>query len=574
MRRLLSPVLLSVALAATLAAQGDLMGRAYELERRGDYAAAATAYAEVLRTHPENLSALLGLERALTPLHRIAELAAPAEALLRRDSTSAAAYSIALRGWAAAGRPDSVAAVVRRWARVEPADETPYREWGEVLLSARDLGGAKRAYLTGRERMGDPSALAGELALLAAAENDWEGAAREWAVAIGRYPGYRLSARNALARAPDDARSAVLRALTRGSPAARRLAAELEAQWGDPAAGYALLSDNLPGSNEESVDALRQFLDASRAADGPAAARTRGQALEQIALRSTGAGASRTRLEAARAYADGGDAPAARRMLADLAADGSAPPEMASGATATLVTVLLKEGQVAEAERQLAAFRATLPEETANRLASQVAEGWVRQGNLDRAEAALANDSTVEAIALGGRILLYRGDLKGAATALREAGPFAGSREDATARTTLLALIQPIEADSLPALGAALLSLARGDSALAVRQLEQVADGLPPQAGGAELRLLAGQVEAGRGRAVEAERLLRAASDSTAPATAPAAELALAQLLLSAGRTQEATGQLEHLILAYPGSAVVPQARRLLDIARGAVPES
>jgi predicted Zn-dependent protease len=107
-----------------------------------------------------------------------------------------------------------------------------------------------------------------------------------------------------------------------------------------------------------------------------------------------------------------------------------------------------------------------------------------------------------------------------------------------------------------------------------VRQLEQVADGLPPQAGGAELRLLAGQVEAGRGRAVEAERLLRAASDSTAPATAPAAELALAQLLLSAGRTQEATGQLEHLILAYPGSAVVPQARRLLDIARGAVPES
>jgi hypothetical protein len=574
MKSLLMLAILAAPMAGPLAAQGDEMGRANELERRGDYASAAGIYLGVLAAHPENLSALLGLERALTPLHRVADLAGPAEALLCRDSTNAAAYSIALRGWAAAGRSDSVAAVVRRWARTEPGDETPYREWGEVMLSSQDLSGARRAYLTGRERMGDPSALAGELALLDAAENDWEGAAREWASAIARYPGYRLSARNALARAPDDARPAVLRPLTRGTPAARRLAAELEAQWGDPAAGYALLVDNLPAPNEEAIDALRQFLDASRAADGAAAARARGQALEQIALRSAGAGASRTRLEAARAYADGGDAPAARRMLAQLAADGSAPPEMASGAAATLVTVLLKEGQVAEAERQLGALRSTLPEETANRLAFQVAEGWIRQGNLDRAEAALAADSTVEAMALGGRILLYRGDLKGAAAALRGAGPFAGSREEATARTALLALIQPIEVDSLPPLGAALLSLARGDSATAVQQLTAVAEGLPPQGGGAELRLLAGQVDAGRGQVADAERLFRAASDSTVPATAPAAEFALARLLLSTGRTPEATAQLEHLILAYPGSAVVPQARRLLDVARGAVPES
>ena len=574
MRRLFLFALLWLPLASTLAAQSDAMQRAFELERRGDFAGAAAAYFDVLRTHPENLSALLGLERALTPLHRLAELAVPAELLLARDSTNASAYSMALRGWAAMGRPDSVASVVRRWARAEPADETPYREWGAAMLGAQDLNGARRAYLTGRERMGDPSALAGELALLAAAQNDWESAAREWALAIGRYPGYRLTARNALARAPDNARPAVLRTLTRGTPTARRLAAELEAQWGEPAAGLALLLDNLPTSNEEAVDALRQFLDAARADDGPEADRTRGAVLEQLALRTTGPGASRARLEAARAYSDGGDASSARRMLAQLAADGSAPSEMASGATATLVAVLLKEGQVAEAERQLASLRGTLPEETANRLALQVAEGWIRQGNLDRAQAVVANDSTVDAIALDGRILLYRGDLKGAAHALRTAGPFAGSREDATARTALLALIQPIAVDSLPALGAALLALVRGDSAGAVQQLTVVANGLPPQGGGAELRLLAGQVEAGRGRIPEAEQLLRAAADSTVPATAPAAELELARLLLSAGRTREATAQLEHLILAYPGSAVVPQARRMLDVARGAIPES
>jgi hypothetical protein len=436
------------------------------------------------------------------------------------------------------------------------------------------LNGARRAYLTGRERIGDPAALAGELALVAAAQNDWEEAAREWGLAIGRYPGYRLTARNALARAPDNARPAVLRTLTRGTPSARRLGAELDAAWGEPGAGWTVLLDNLPAANEEAVEALRQFLDAARADDGPEANRVRGAVLEQIAVRTTGAGASRARLDAARAYAEGGDAASARRMLAQLAADGSAPPEMASGATVTLIEVLLKEGQVAEAERQYLSLRSSLSEETANRLALQVANGWIRQGNLDRAQSSLANDSTVDAIALQGRILLYRGDLKGAANALRAAGPFAGSREDATARTALLALIQPIEADSLPPLGAALLTLARGDSAAAVGQLTAVANGLPPQGGGAELRLLAGRVEAALGKAPEAEQLLRAAADSTVPATAPAAELELARLLLSTGRTREATAQLEHLILAYPGSAVVPQARRLLDSARGAIPES
>ncbi|HMU61855.1 MAG TPA: hypothetical protein PKA66_08740, partial [Gemmatimonadales bacterium] len=69
-------------------------------------------------------------------------------------------------------------------------------------------------------------------------------------------------------------------------------------------------------------------------------------------------------------------------------------------------------------------------------------------------------------------------------------------------------------------------------------------------------------------------RLLRSAADSTAPATAPAAELVLARLYLSLDRRGEAVALLEHLILTYPGSAAVPQARRVLDAARGGIPES
>ena len=39
-------------------------------------------------------------------------------------------------------------------------------------------------------------------------------------------------------------------------------------------------------------------------------------------------------------------------------------------------------------------------------------------------------------------------------------------------------------------------------------------------------------------------------------------------------RNTEAITLLEHLILTYPTSALVPQARRALDEARGAIPRT
>jgi hypothetical protein len=149
-----------------------------------------------------------------------------------------------------------------------------------------------------------------------------------------------------------------------------------------------------------------------------------------------------------------------------------------------------------------------------------------------------------------------------------------GSREEATQRTSLLALLQPIEADSLPALGAGLLALEQRDTARAAELIGQAAATLSPADGGAALYLLAGRLHHATGDTTAAERLLRSADAPAAPAIAPVAELELARLLAANDRHPEARALLEHLILTYPGSAVVPEARRALDVVTGAVPPS
>ena len=213
-----------------------------------------------------------------------------------------------------------------------------------------------------------------------------------------------------------------------------------------------------------------------------------------------------------------------------------------------------------------------MPGDERGALQRRLVLAYLQAGDVPRADSMLGTDSTVEGLALAGRIRLYRGDIPGAIERFKAAGPFAGERADATERTALLALLQPIEADSLPALGQALLALARADTGRAVTGLDHVGGELPPAKGGAEVRLLAGRLAAASGKPADAERLLKAAAAPEAPGTAPAAELALAELLLQQHRPADAVAQLEHLILTYPASALVPQARRRLDEARGAVP--
>ena len=567
-------VLTLLLVAGPLAAQADSLNRAFDLERRGNYAGAVLAYRAVLKSRPADVSAILGLERSLLPLNRSAEMVPDVRAALAANPTATALYGAALRAYGVAGMTDSLRRVAERWAQLAPRDETPYREWGTALLARRDRAGARAAYLAGRQQLGEPSALAPELAQLAVLEGDYATAAREWLLAIRKLPGYRSGAVVTLRPTPEAQRAAVLKVLhDDGSPDALRLDAELRARWGDPLGGFERLVQVLPPDPVEARDVLRQFTDAVRGNPAPPYRQAMGRALEAMAQRTNGAQRSRLQLDAAQAYLDGGDRASARRMLASLAGAGETPAALSASASGTLLRLLVEEGKMEEAERSLGQYRGVLSAQEMATVTRQVAMGWARAGKLDRAGALAAGDSSVEGLALRGQLKLFQGDIAAAVELLRAAGPYAGTREQATARTSLLALLQPIEEDTLPELGTAFLALERGDTTAAVAGFASLGARRPRNKGGAELLLLAGRLEAARGQAPAAEKLFRSAVDTTAPATAPAALLELGRLLASSGRGGEAVPVLEQLILDYPRSALVPQARRALDEAKGAVPQ-
>ena len=566
-------LLLLIGTAQGLTAQqpgNPSLARALELERQNQYGAAADSFRAVLARTPGDATALMGLERMLDVLQRQSEIIPAAQAAAAK-APSDAVYGVLVRAWVASGAQDSARAAVDRWAAAAPGDAQPWRAWVQASMRQRDRATARAAVELARRALKDPGALAYEMAQLRAADGAWPEAAREWMSAIAQLPGYQQAATAALQPAPVAARPRILTVLQQDSALdAQLLAANLGAAWGDPEGAAKTLIAHLPPRSPRAVDALNAFAAQMRRQGGRGALMAQGLVQEEVARRTVGAPASRALVEAARAYQEAGDTDAARRVLALVASDGSS----GAGAVSTMVNVLVAAGRMDEAEARFTSSAARLPAEERDQLRRRLAWGWARAGNLARATARLEGDSTVDGLALRGRIAIFQGDLASGAEMLRKAGPYAGSREDATSRTALLALLQPIDQDTLPTLGAALLSLEQGDTAAAAQALERVAGGLPADAGGAGLHLLAGRLVHARGDTASAEKMLRAADSPAAPAVAPVAELELARLMLAAARRSEAQGMLEHLILTYPASAVVPEARRVLDEVKGAVPPS
>lgn len=562
------------ALAGQARPQRDPLARAFDLERRGATAAAAEAYGEALSARPSDLAALLGLERSLVTLGRPADILPRLRAALAANPEAGPAWGVGVRVHVQLGEADSARAAMERWVVLAPGSEEPYRELGRAFSLRRDRAAARRAYELGRQRLARPGAMAPDLAELLTLEGRYPEAAREWVLAMGGLEGYRHTALAALSSAPASDRPRILTTLREAGGDATAVGAILSVRWGDPVGGYRLLEGALPADQRRGAVLLREFVDQVTPAETAAASLARALALEKLIGLVPAAQATRLRSDAARAFADAGRPAEARRMLAALSADSAAPAALQAGASMTLIGLLVEEGKLADAEARIEASRASLSAADRAELLRRIALGWARQGNLDRAEQMGAADSSVAGLALQGRLRLFRGDVAGARAALQAAGPFAGGREAAAERVALLALMAPMPDGQFPSLGAAMLAVERGDTAAAIDGLEEAAAQFEPTAGGAELFVLAGRLAAARGDAAKATRLLGVARGVPGSAAAPAALLELARLALAQGRPADAIPHLEALILEHPRSALVPQARRLLDEARGAVPRS
>jgi len=568
---------IALAVAPGRLARSQTIGQGFELERAGQFEQAASIYFATLRADPTNLSALLGLERVLPGLNRLAELVPVAQRAALASPGNAALRAVLLRTYVGINEPDSARAVARRWAAAAPRDEAPYREWAMALDDQRRHDAARAVLLDGRRALGRPGAFGIELAALSERAGDWEGAAREWAAALEGASVQLPNAASELAQAPEARRERIAALLTAGDPPplVRRLAGELLLAWGAAERAWAVFAPSVAAPSADAAYAVRRFADLAAAQGSPEARRVRALALARYAELAPDAMAVRARADAARAFLAAGDREGARAVLEQVARDSSAPAEAQALAQAALVQTLIEGGQLDEAARRIAGDT-RLGDEDRTTLRLRLVRARIAAGDLDRAGAMLARDSSVEALALKGWIALYRGRLKEAWQLFLDAGPYAGDRREATDRTAMLALLQQVPGDTFPELGGALLTLARGDSVSAVAGLRLAATRLPGT-GRPDLLLLAARVAARLGPEQQLTALAlcdEVVRTGGTGAAAPAAELEWARLLERRQQTADAIQHLEHLILSYPGSALVPEARRALERAKGAIPKS
>jgi tetratricopeptide (TPR) repeat protein len=540
----------TLAARPTAAQSSAALVRALDLESRGRPAEAALAFRAALASR-DMIPALLGLERVYADLGRTDSLVPIVDSIGRAHPTEALVQNVRLRTLITARREAQANAAFREWVRATPNNAAPYRDYAGLLLDAGQLAQAD-SVLRGAvaERQGQRG-VAVMLGRLNAARSSWSAAASAWRVGVEEEPYQVQAAVFALAQAQDASRDAVRAIL--GAPPVRRRAREvlagLELAWGAPAAAWNALSELAPDTA-----AVASWLDFAERADGIEAwipAREAWRAVLRVRCDPDVA------LRAADASIRGGDASTALLVIDDR----NCP---VGGGTRRRVSVALRvralalAGRAEDASTVLAASGDVLDETQREALSSAIAWGWVRKGDVARARAAMGSALEDDTTGVLGWLALYEGDLATARRTLRASG--APSRDAVAA----LALLSRTRADRAPGVGTSFLLLARGDSAGAAAAMERSSSELPDAT--PVLLMLAARIHIARGDVVRAEPLWRRIVESYEQSPEAAeADLSWAKSLASRGDAAAARTRLEHLILTYPASALVPQARRALD---------
>jgi tetratricopeptide (TPR) repeat protein len=555
---LLIPFAAFGARAAHAQEQSPVVLRALDFENAGKNREAAQLFRGALHVQP-NADALLGLERVYAELGISDSLLPALDSLIAARPREPLYRSVQLRTLQILRRDDQLREAFERWTRDVPRDPTPYREYARVLLQLGRSATADSIVQRGRISLGTSRDLEYETAQLRAAQGQWESSAESWRRALADAPHLAGAAAYALAPTPAPVRDRI-RDILLAPPieiGSRRAIAELDLTWGRP---------------QEAWEALRVLPSDTASATVWAEFGERALAEERFTIARVALGAAvrahRTpalALTAASAALRAGS-PAEVFTMAPLTDVDADPARVARDYVPLHVEALSALRRTSEAEALVTKYDRYLAPGQRMRLARTLANAWVRAGDLDRAREALrAAGPDADSSDAAGWLALYEGRLSDARALLK------GAREPGPELALALSLVARTAGDSAPQLGAAFLALARGDSVGAaakfVEAAERHADAAPA------MLLAAARLRAAMhddaGGIVLWKRIVKDHADGPEAAES---ELEWARALRRGGDAAGAATHLEHLILSAPQSALLPQARRELEIVRGTVP--
>ena len=547
---------------ASLAAseQPDLLVQALDLEQQGKFAAAAALYRRALGT-PHAVSAMLGIERVYVEMGLGDSVLVVVDSMIRTSPRNPTYRTIQLRTLRTAGREAQAREAFERWIDAAPRDVAPFREWARMLLQDGRTASADSVLQRAELVLGSARGLATETAQLRAAMGLWDASARSWREAVQEQDYMFQAAAFSLQPAPEVERARIRRVLLAPpvEPGARRIMSALELGWGNARDGWAALRELVP--DDAGVQAWRDFAELAEGQEAWGAAADAFSALYQRRREPELAA------RAARAALNAG-LPATALDVTSFALARTDSARAARLLVVPHVEALTAMGRAGDADNAVRAWSARMTPEQRTTLDRAVAWGWVRAGDPARARRSLADAGLEDDEEITGWLALYEGDVATARTRLRHV--------ERAARDQLLALafLVRTKATNAPRAGAAFLALARADTVTAVRALE---DAAAESAEAAPLLLAtAARLRGARGDAESAaaarrlwERVL--ATYGTSPEAAEA-DLELGRMEWRAGNRDAAIARWEHLILTFPRSALVPQARSEMERMKGQRP--
>ena len=562
--------------AGQLRPDGDdelrLLREAAAAETGGDLESAVTTAGAVLAANPRSLGGLLLLERLLGMLGRTEQLLPHIDRFLAYETGSVVGHQMRLRALSALGWIDAMDEAAKAWIAAMPSIETPYREAARAWRRQGDYQRAVRVLDEGRQRIRRPDALALELGDAWADALRFDRVAAEWARAIGPEGQAFLLVQRRVSGLTGPGAARVIPELverlsatpttTARMKAAVQLAvaAGLEQQAARVAAD---LDDVLDG------DARDAFLiELARRADGAGLQRLAFRAYARLVEEGSARGdpgmalALRTRMaELAYAAGDALAADAAFRTI-ERSLDPASPA--ARKAISVRVMFLARDGEFDAARGELRRLRdsfAGAPELDA--AAAHLANALLDAGFIDDAELALAGVMGPRASLARGRVRIQQGEFARAQSELLSAAPMLRGAE--ATETIALALLL----GRLSPRGASLItrSMAAVDGQRSA--LRDLLDGADRLDAGERVALLeyAADLADRSDLPLEAEHIRREIIDEFPGAPeAAAALLAVARSLQNRGApAEDVRALLERMILDYPRSALLPQARRELE---------